>query len=64
LQQVPLLPQHAAGFFEASQEEHSFFVAQEARRRDAEASVTVRIRIIVSSVGWERLSYEARPSGR
>ncbi len=64
LQQAVLLLQHSAAGL-ASQEEHSFFVEQqEARKKEAEASVTVRIRIIVSRVGWERCNYEARPSGR
>jgi hypothetical protein len=54
-----LLQQAAAGFWAASQELQSFFVAQEARKREAEARVTERIRIIVTEVGWERYDYEA-----
>lgn len=44
------LPQQAAGLAALSQLEHSFFfVAQDASRREQEARVTVRIRIIMKS---------------
>ena len=61
MQHLPAsLPQHAAGFaalshFGAVQEEHSFFVAQEARRRELETKARVRKRVI-KIVGWERFT--------
>jgi hypothetical protein len=44
----------------ASQEEHAFFVAQDARSREEAARETVRRRIIVRSVGWKRLTTKPR----
>jgi hypothetical protein len=44
---------------------HSFFIElQDARRREAEARVRVRSRIIVNWVGWVTLNYESSGLGK